>query len=84
MKKRHRKAYRGNGVVLLCGDKVEANSPYRGANFSISGCSKCGMEVKTTGCSPDTDEVSEFYAANIFQALNKGAKNAEGMSEGQT
>ncbi len=59
---RHKKVYAkyGDGVELRCGDEIIASNPYRGANFSVSGCPLCGMEVVTIGHSPDTDEVQEF------------------------
>lgn len=58
---KHKKHYKssGTGVVLLCGNKVVAESPTRNSNFSMEPC-ECGMEVRTIGCSPETDEVQEI------------------------
>ena len=58
---KHTKQYArtGNGVGLLCGNKLVASSPHRSVNFSIEPC-ECGMEVKTVGCSPDTDKIQEY------------------------
>lgn len=58
---RHKKQYRriGVGVELLCGDKIVAfNDKTRFANWQISPC-ECGMDVQTTGDSPETDRVEE-------------------------
>ena len=58
----HTKRYtkKGNGVELYCGDKLVANSSCRDANFIISSCSVCDMEVQTIGHSPETDKVQEY------------------------
>lgn len=57
---RHKKRYKktGNGVALMCGDKIIASSPYRNSNFSMKPC-ECGMTVETIGTSPETDIVKE-------------------------
>ena len=60
---KHKKLYHrfGNGVGLWCGSKLIASNPdYQYVNFSVSNCPECGMEVQTTGCSPETDKVQEF------------------------
>lgn len=58
----HKKVYKskGNGVNLLCVNKVVADSPWRYANFSITNCIGCGMDVETIGHSPETDKVNEY------------------------
>ncbi len=56
---RHTKQYAGNDVELRCNGKLIASSTYRGTNFSLN-CPKCGMEVQTIGCSPETDKVLDY------------------------
>ncbi len=58
---KHTKRYKrtGTGVELLCGDKVVAeNKATCFANWQLSPC-ECGIDVMSTGCSPDTDRVYE-------------------------
>ncbi len=64
---KHNKRYKrtGTGVDLLCGTEVIADNPYRGTNFSVYGCPICGMEVRTIGCSPDTDRIQELIPVKI-------------------
>lgn len=59
---KHRKQYRmyDSGVCLMCGGKEVAQSPYILTNWQITNCQNCGMDVQTTGESPDTDIVEEF------------------------
>lgn len=60
MKTRHWKSYYGNSVTLMCSSKVVAGGCWPQANFQLSNCPGCGMEVSTIGHSPDTDEIQEY------------------------
>ncbi len=58
---KHSKRYKraGNGVELLCGTRVVAgNDTTRFANWQLRPC-VCGVDIQTTGDSPDTDRVLE-------------------------
>jgi hypothetical protein len=71
---RHKKQYArsGTGVGLRCNGVLVVKSPYRGANFSLEPCRFCGMSVRTTGFSPETDEVfeAEYVSVNpLAEAL---------------
>lgn len=58
---KHKKVYRENGCVLLCGKTEVASHPNgRGINFTLDACPKCGMEIYTSGFSPETDKVLEY------------------------
>ncbi len=64
---RHSKRYKraGVGVELLCGTKVIAfNDTTRFANWQLSPC-ECGVDIQTTGNSPDTDRVQELIPVKI-------------------
>ena len=65
VKTKHWKSYRGNVVTLMCGEswwnsKIVAGGNWPQANFQLSDCPECGMEVTTIGHSPDTDEIHEY------------------------
>ncbi len=58
----HSKQYKraGQGVELLCGNRaIASNERSYLANWQIDNCRYCGMDVMTTGSSPDTDRVYE-------------------------
>lgn len=59
---RHKKLYKktGEGVILTCDGEIVASAPHRGTNWTIDGCSRCGMHVRTIGCSPETDKIEEY------------------------
>jgi len=62
---KHWKKYENNTVSLMCDgnwykSKVVAGGSWPQANFKLDGCSNCGMEVTTTGTSPDTDRILEY------------------------
>ncbi len=64
---KHRKIYKpiGDGVELRCGSRVIASNDNRLTNFSYPGCPVCGMDIWTTGHSPDTDAVYELGVVNV-------------------
>ena len=69
---KHSKRYRrtGDGVELLCGNKIIASNGFRLANFSISRCPNCDMYVETTGSSPDTDSIWEIINPPTYGWFN--------------
>lgn len=64
---RHSKQYNsyGTGVSLMCGCRLVEYSPYILTNWQITNCRFCGMEVQTTGNSPDTDRIEEWDYAGV-------------------
>ncbi len=62
----HSKRYKrtGYGAELLCGNRVVAdNETSYLVNWQLTPCRFCGIDVVTTGHSPDTDRVMEIARA---------------------
>jgi len=58
---RHRKYYHkySNGVSLRCGNDTVVSNTDKTANWQLSNCPGCGMEVQTFGNSPEKDKIQE-------------------------
>lgn len=57
---KHKKVYNEDGSCkVTCDGIVVAESTRMSLNWQLNPCERCGMEVSTTGSSPENDKVLE-------------------------